>query len=99
LKPTEKVREAAAQSIPTKRTPPSDVSSTPVRRRVSVADVTDTEDLFEDEDGETGEDDNMPDLQEVSDDEDDEAEAAYQRMKAFGDIDHDVIPQFYIHIY
>jgi hypothetical protein len=99
LKPTEKVREAAAQSIPTKRTAPSDVSSAPVRRRVSAADVTDTEDLFEDEDGETGEDDDMPDLQEVSDDEDDEAEAAYQRTKAFGDIDRDVIPQFYIHIY
>ena len=53
-----------------------------------MAYVTNTEDLFEDEDGETGEDDK-----------DDEAEAAYQRTKAFGDIDRDVIPQFYIHIY
>lgn len=97
MKPTEKAQESAAQSILAKRTASSDISSAPVKRRVSVVDVTDTEDLFED-DEEDGNND-MPDLQEVSDDEDEEAEEAYQRTKAFGDTDHDVISLFYVHIY
>jgi len=99
LKPTEKARESAAQSIPAKRTAPSDVSSAPVRRRVSVVDVTDTEDLFEDDEDSKDGDDDMPNLQEASDDEDEEAEEAYLRTRAFGDTDRDVISLFYMHIY
>jgi len=98
LKPTEKVQESAAQSIPAKRMAPSDISSAPVRRRVSLADVTDADDLFEGEDGEDGEDEELPDLLDVSNDEDDEAEVAYERTKAFGDADRDVILSLHAHI-
>jgi hypothetical protein len=77
---------------------PSDISSAPVRRCVSLADVTDADDLFEGEDGEDGEDEELPDLLDVSDDEDDEAEVAYERMQAFGDADRDVILSLHAHI-
>jgi hypothetical protein len=93
-KPTEKAREAATRSVPAKRTAPSGTSSVPVRRRVSVVNDTDTEDIFKTEDGENSEDHDLPDLQEESDDEDDnadEVEAAYQRTKDFGDTDRDVV--------
>ena len=60
-----------------------------------MVDDTDTDEIFETEDGENSEDDDLPDLQEVSDDEDDndadEVEAAYQRTKDFGDTDRDVV--------
>ena len=45
-----------------------------------MVDDTDTEDIFEMEDGENSEDNDLPDLQEVSDEDDDnadEVEAAY----------------------
>ena len=77
---------------------PSDISSAPVRRRVSLADVTDADDLFEGEDGEDGADEELPDLLDVSNDEVNEAEVAYERTKAFGDADHDVILSLHAHI-
>jgi hypothetical protein len=51
---------------------------------------TDTNDIFKKEDGGNSKDNDLLDLQEVSDDVD-EVEAAYQRTKAFGDTDRDIV--------
>jgi hypothetical protein len=60
-----------------------------------MVDGTDTDDIFKMEDGGNSKDNDLLDLQEVSDDEDDdnvdEVEAAYQRTKAFGDTDRDIV--------
>ena len=60
-----------------------------------MADITDAGDT----DKENDDDEDLPELQAASDDEDDEAEEAYQRTKALGDADRDVICFFIINSY